>query len=349
VTEGKKQPEPGERHNPTTSDDDGVRTRSPFWSCRTHLTGRRILWPTLPLIPPNTFKPITEDLLGQWATTLLSLPRDTFRSINEDLLGALARALPVISPDTFKPLTEAISGQWPTLQRTMAMIATRFAEELGEAAPPNWEMENDWPRLSAITAVVGHGIPIAWVPRGDIVTALIEAGRAEACQAILAAREADIITDCDRCLDSIDDPALDELLDMTRKAVRAFRSTHTEAAQALATTILDTTLRRVFAGERFRYERIRADLESAWDRAPVEELRSTLVLYAIPAALAEFSPNRGDPVPGRFNRHASAHAAGTVQYTRANALLAIMTVTSLLREACASGWCSDRSTARSSA
>lgn len=41
----------------------------------------------------------------------------------------------------------------------------------------------------------------------------------------------------------------------------------------------------------------------------------------------------GDPIPVEFNRHASVHAAGAVQYHPANALIALMIATSLLREA----------------
>jgi hypothetical protein len=54
-------------------------------------------------------------------------------------------------------------------------------------------------------------------------------------------------------------------------------------------------------------------------------------------ALAKFNVEIG-LVRGRFTRRATAHRAGTTQYTLANAVIAIMLVTSLLREAQESGW-----------
>ncbi|WP_281154709.1 hypothetical protein [Streptomyces sp. HYC2] len=37
-------------------------------------------------------------------------------------------------------------------------------------------------------------------------------------------------------------------------------------------------------------------------------------------------------MPEGFNRHATAHAAGAVQYTAANAVIALMLAVSVLRE-----------------
>jgi hypothetical protein len=49
-------------------------------------------------------------------------------------------------------------------------------------------------------------------------------------------------------------------------------------------------------------------------------------------ALQRFLPHNGDPVPVVYNRHASAHAVGDVQYTEANALVAVMMAVSMLCE-----------------
>jgi len=343
----KEQPEPGKEIARPSSNDEAGQDSSNRLSDDVDTERLRA---ALPIMRPDVFKRITDAIVGQWATNLPRIiPPDVFKPITDAMFSQWATNLPrIIPPDVFKPITDAIFGQWTTTQRTIASIATRFVEQLREAAPPNWDVEDDWPRLSAITAVVEEGIPIAWIPRGEIVTALIEADGAEARQIILATREMDVIEDCDRYLDSMHDPVLDDLVDMTRKAVRAFQGEHTEAAQALAASVLDTLLHRLFRRKRFRYARVRAKLESAWPKAAIQDLRPALVLYAIPAALTEFSPHEGNPVPDRFNRHASAHAVGTIQYTRMNAVLAIVTTTSLLKEASASGWSEDRGEAGSS-
>jgi len=48
------------------------------------------------------------------------------------------------------------------------------------------------------------------------------------------------------------------------------------------------------------------------------------------AAYQTFWPSNGDKVPRNFARHASAHAVTPRQYSRTNAVIALMIVTSLL-------------------
>jgi hypothetical protein len=46
-----------------------------------------------------------------------------------------------------------------------------------------------------------------------------------------------------------------------------------------------------------------------------------------------FDPSKGHSIPTKLNRHACAHAVGRVQYTPANAVIALALATSLIREA----------------
>jgi hypothetical protein len=147
---------------------------------------------------------------------------------------------------------------------------------------------------------------------------------------------ADIVQDCFTCLD--DAPELAEFVANAREAIRAFQDQHAKPAQALATVVLDAVLRLLFAAPNFSYGGIRRQLADVWDNAPLQYMRSALVLAAIPGALEQFWPDRGDPVPVRFNRHASAHTVYAEQFTRTNALVAIMIITSLLRETHESAW-----------
>ncbi len=65
----------------------------------------------------------------------------------------------------------------------------------------------------------------------------------------------------------------------------------------------------------------------------------TVFAHLIPAgalsplvlAYKPFWADKGDPVPLRFNRHATVHKSSTIQFTRENALVALMLVTSLAR------------------
>jgi hypothetical protein len=274
------------------------------------------------------------DLFGVVRKNLEDLAKAiSLRVLASDALRDAFR--PVIPPGLFR----VVRKNQEDLAKTLRRFAAGFEEQLRAGAPPNWQFGDDWPMLSLISDMVEQdGIPLAWVPRGDIVVSLVHAEGIEARRTILAGREADILQDCFACLDDIDAPELAEFVENIREAARAFQDQHPRPAQALATVVLDAALRLLFATPDFSYGGIRRKLAGVWDNAPLRSMRSALVLAAIPGALAQFWPDRGDPVPVRFNRHASAHTVHAEQFTRTNALVAIMTITSLLREAHESAW-----------
>jgi hypothetical protein len=280
----------------------------------------------MPVIPPDVLRVVRknwEELANTIRTNVLasSVLRDAWR--------------PVIPPDVLR----VVRKNEEELAKTLRQFATGFEEQLRAGAPPNWQFGDDWPSLTVISDMVERdGIPLAWVPRGEIVVGLVRAEGIEARRAILADREADIIQDCFTCLDDVDAPELTEFVASVREAARAFQDQHAKPAQALATVVLDATLRLLFATPDFSYAGIRRKLTGVWDNAPLRYMRSALVLAAIPDALEQFWPGRGDQVPVRFNRHASTHTIHVEQYTRTNALVAIMVITSLLREAHESAW-----------
>jgi hypothetical protein len=317
----------------------------------------------MPIIPPDLFRVLQKNR-EDWATVMRS------SVLASSVLRAAWR--PVVAPNLFRVLqkhqedraavmrssvlaSSVLRAAWrpavpPNLFRvlgkhqeiwskTLRRFAAGFEEQLRAGAPPNWQFDKDWPKLAMISETVKQdGIPLAWVPRGDIVVALVHAEGIEGRRGILADREADIIQDCLACLDDIDALELAEFVANAREAARAFQDQHAKPAQALATVVLDAVLRLLFATPNFSYGGIRRQLADVWDDAPLRYMRSALVLAAIPGALEQFWPDRGDPVPVRFNRHASAHTVHAEQFTRTNALVAIMTITSLLRETHESAW-----------
>jgi hypothetical protein len=279
-----------------------------------------------PVIPPDLLR-VVHKRQEDWATVMRS------RALASNVLRVAWR--PVVPPD----LLRVVSKHQEIWAKTLRRFAAGFEEQLRAGAPPNWQFGEDWPKLTMISETVKQdGIPLAWVPRGDIVVGLVHAEGIEGRRAILADREADIVQDCFTCLDDVDAPELAEFVANAREAVRAFQDQHAKPAQALATVVLDAVLRLLFAAPNFSYGGIRRQLADVWDNAPLRYMRSGLVLAAIPGALEQFWPDRGDPVPVRFNRHASAHTVHAEQFTRTNALVAIMIITSLLRETHESAW-----------
>jgi hypothetical protein len=166
------------------------------------------------------------------------------------------------------------------------------------------------------------------VPRARTVQAILDAPDTAARRRIVQRRWRSIITDCDQALESFERRDIQTNIRFASKAIRAFREGHPEAAQALATNLMDTLLRNYFMADFRAITNNRANGK----RIDLSDytVRVAFVIGPIWAAYREFWSSQGDPVPRDFARHASAHAVSRAQYTQTNAMLAIMLVTSLL-------------------
>ncbi|TCK25224.1 hypothetical protein [Pseudonocardia endophytica] len=211
----------------------------------------------------------------------------------------------------------------------------KIADAIHRGLPPNWQELNDMVRISELFDITEAGYPTAWVPRASILNQLIQAETDDERGQIFAGHQAEIIEDCRTVIADVVDEDLVELAEMLEEMLTVAEGGHLVAAQALAASIFDTTLRFTIEPERISgyYAKVKAEIEDHKENASLSELRWGLVHIPAVAALKMFNAPAGDPVPDRFNRHASAHAVGRVQYSPANALIAVTLATSLVREA----------------
>jgi hypothetical protein len=231
------------------------------------------------------------------------------------------------------------------LKRIADEQLSRFGKAPVGYYPLNWWSVPQFDGDAATAIMQNEGIPLAWVPRAEIVADLTAAPDAATRDTILVARTPEIVEDCRRRLAEVLDADLQYLDGLIEDALRALEQSNPTAAQALAANVFDTLLRdmghrgRLFAGVtgRFRYRDVTGSITAVSDDTLIGLYRATCVLTPVLKALEEFNFET-DPVPERFRRHATAHRAGTIQYTAANAVIAIMLATSLLREAQESGW-----------
>lgn len=234
-----------------------------------------------------------------------------------------------------------------TLARFNAIQALSELTQVPEPFyPENWDLlAHDQARLeTAMAILVDEGIPLAWVPRPEIVAALVDAPDEPARLSMLTENASLIIEDCQACLDEVESVELIALVTLLREALRGFATTPAPS-QALAANVLDTFLRH--ANRRgqmfgapfgyFKYEKVvkRITPVSSGTRHP--ELRIGCVLTPAIPAFANYDGDN-DPVPTRFGRHPTAHGVDPAQYTPANVLIAVMLATSFLREADESRW-----------
>ena len=211
--------------------------------------------------------------------------------------------------------------------------------------PRNWEDVPDLDFDTAIGIVQDEGIPLVWVPRPAIVAELVGAADADARDGILLSFRDDLADDCLTALGEVTAPELKPLAELAGDAVSSLRSGHDSSAQALAGNVFDTLLRDatrrgvIFAGPPvgyFKYDKVLKRITPVSEDTVIRRFRPDCVLSAALSALQSYDPS--DPPPNRFVRHATAHCARPEQYTPVNAIVAVMLVSSMLREAQASGW-----------
>lgn len=177
--------------------------------------------------------------------------------------------------------------------------------------------------LRAVASLALHeGIPICWVPRDEIVTALIEAEGPEERHQILTERRADILDDCETALTSIHH----EWSIQCNKAIEALRQGHYAPAQSHASNIVDSIV-MLEVGRDTAVERARHD----FDDLPLYLIADNLVLRPLVRALTHWFPDSGDPPPMHFARHVTSHGVGhTGVFDTLYALIGIMLAASLI-------------------
>lgn len=174
--------------------------------------------------------------------------------------------------------------------------------------------------------MMDEGLPIAWVPRPETIALISEVDTPAARRAIYGRRWRGIVADCEALADRMNSVATSPYLRFLRAVMASLRAGHSEAAQALAATTLDTAVKQFFDRAAYK-EWIGAHSRIDPSELPVRRFFIFCQLWGIHR---HFQVQNGDPVPGTFNRHGSVHAVSHRQYSRLNAVLALAHLTSLL-------------------
>lgn len=215
--------------------------------------------------------------------------------------------------------------QWQKIFESIGRISSRVY-------PENWEGVSPRPSLAELEGfLVDEGIPLMWIPQPAAVQAILRADTASVRRRVIGRRWRGIVTDCEEVLRNIDHDALLEERDFALSCVNALRDGHARPAQALAANLLDTALchldndlRRELTNNKFKQNGVRINLDDY-------TIRAALTFAPVWSAHAQFWIDKGDAVPRVFGRHPSVHAVSRQQYTRINAVIALMVVTSVLK------------------
>ena len=235
---------------------------------------------------------------------------ETYRSMQESLATSLA---PVFEAARQFRLPEG-------LRDTMAAIGRAVADALA----PNWPPEAHW--SDVLDLIQETGWALVWLPDAGIMVELLASENAEGRNRVLLEHAGEITETARTRLAEVEDPTLVYLADCAREAAEAFDAGYERSSQALCASALTGLVQSVMGYDKLA--KARDELAENWDEMNLPLLRYGLIVSTVPSALVQF----GDVVPDRFNRHAVSHSPSPVQFTRLNALVALMLVTALVRE-----------------
>ena len=213
----------------------------------------------------------------------------------------------------------------------------RRAEEEGvweTYAPPNWvDLEIDDETHAGLGACATDGIPIAYVPRADILALLAKCPDYKSrCEVLLTNREA-LLDDCEEAIAILyGEEDFEDQIPLAKDALAALRGGHDSAAQALAINVTEAIIGH-FIPKKQPTGKVKALLgngpHALFDDVSPQCLRFYATLLALKPWLKDWEDGRGQPAPETLSRHTSVHQARTVFYTTTHAITAVLVMASV--------------------
>lgn len=238
-------------------------------------------------------------------------------------------------------------AEWEELQRARrreewARLEEAQQEAFRDSLPPNWKSPDiEFPDLEVLERLqLEEGLPLAWVPPNEVLAQLLSCKTAAARRKVIARGSAHIVAACRRELRRLRSAETREWRSSAREAADAMDASHWRAGQALAAIALDTAtdrfVRSSYAHATRHGTRGRPgsppgtsdqSLPTWFD---VDYPRGLLVLHSLYGAFSTYDLKNNDPVPVNFTRHGTVHSLNRRQYSKANALIALMHLVGLL-------------------
>lgn len=305
----------------------------PFLEARQAMVGNALnpVFEARQAIASNALKPLL-DSQAAWGTQLSAINSNIFNTAalqqpNLNLIAfQLTRTIDFGFNDTMAKAAEQFAAQQATW---LSAIGPALANIRASFYPANLQ-DIEGLRLEQVEEVVMvDGIPLYGVPRASTAEALIRAESAGRRRDILGRRWKTISSDCREVATACMTPAVALYVVPAVSALDALDAGHTEAAQALAGSLIDAILRAYFKKDRYKFtpDRNGRRTKDAYDKFTIRQFIAFAPMWQ---AYQQFYVEDGDVVPNTFSRNATAHTVSPRQYNRRNAVQASMFACSLL-------------------
>lgn len=277
-------------------------------------------------------KSITRSILPTFETPVVGA--QALRALRGVNVPALQLDYSSLFPDFAAIQASAIIPLLPSIRLIQDLQRDQFASIIKSARaavsamlPPNWQGKDVTIPKDLETLLLDEGLPLAWVPPQEVVVKLFAAETAADRRKVLGARWKTIARACLEELQKVSHADLTEHAEFAVEAAESLLDGRSKSSQALSANLLDTVLRASFN------EQDRTAITGQKQRLDIDDypLRVAIVLGGIWGSHGQFWPSKGDKIPRMYSRHGSAHGVSKRQYSRINALLALMHVVSLLR------------------
>ena len=196
-----------------------------------------------------------------------------------------------------------------------------------ERIPSNWPGDVDEKLGALIDMVNDEGIPAAWVPRTEVLDALLAAEPGDERTAVLIAHRDDILEDCSEWLSELEDEFLHPVLPISRQVLDACRDGHWQVAALAAVPVVHAVVESLrWVSDRQRVAKYhQLTMSTPYTRLLEQATRAPLVLF-----YDDWDPRSGRPRPTHLTRHVVSHRLGADQVSERNCIVAVMLMASLL-------------------
>ena len=226
---------------------------------------------------------------------------------------------------TAAKLVQQYAGEQNSWLKT---IGSRLAKIKISFYPDNLEAIDDLAFEDVEAVVMLDGIALYGVPRTEIAEKLVRAETTAERRNVLGRRWKAIASDCRGSLGACTSTSVAAHVKFCLRAVDALEAGHVEAAQTLAASTLDTVVNGYFGKQRYHLTpNKKTTTASEYEKFTLREFIAFAPLWQ---AFQKYKTEEGDPIPHTFSRHASVHGVSAKQFSRRNAVQAVLFLSSLL-------------------
>lgn len=248
-------------------------------------------------------------------TALAGLPHPStmLAGITSDWIAAIQPTIDVTA--SLQPIMEVLrSIDWDLITRR-------------PRTPDNWPDDMD-EKLPALMELVNQdGIPAAWVPRSEVLDALLSATTGDERSRVLIEYGDEILADCAEWVEALVDPVLEPVLPIAREVLDACRDGHWKVGAISAVQVVHSIVESLhWVSDRQRVAKHHVlKISTPCTRLLEQATRAPLVMF-----YDDWNPLSGKPRPAHLTRHVVSHSLGNDQVSERNCIVAVMLMASLL-------------------